>query len=78
MRGEELLQAELIGAALRYTAVADWFEHRPITLEERARDQQGMDAFNRVESELRQAGGRLLWRLGHREVVLKQAIGTSA
>ncbi len=68
------LEAELIGAALRYVAVADWFESRPITRAEKARDREAMDAFNRVEAELRRAGARLLRRLGHRVVVLEQAL----
>ena len=37
-----------------------------------------MDAFNRVEAELRKAGARLLRRLGHRDVVLQQALGELA
>jgi len=72
------LEAELIGAALRYVAVADWFESRPITRAEKARDREAMDAFNRVEAELRKAGARLLRRLGHRDVVLQQALGELA
>jgi len=75
MRPQEPLEAEVIGAALRYVAVADWFESRPITRAEHARDRQAMDAFNRVEAELRKAGRRWLRRLGHRDLVLEQAIG---
>ena len=37
-----------------------------------------MDAFNRVEAELRKAGARLLRRLGHRHLVLQQALGELA
>ncbi len=33
-----------------------------------------MAAFNRVESELRLAGARLLERLGHRELVLARTL----
>ena len=73
-RRDRLLEAELIGAALRYTAVADWFENRPITRREKARDLDAMNAFNQVEAELRKAGGRLLRRLGHRELVLQQTL----
>ena len=75
---DNTLEAELIGAALRYVAVADWFESRPITRAEKARDREAMDAFNRVEAELRKAGARLLRRLGHRDVVLQQALGDLA
>ena len=74
-RDDKVLEAEVIGAALRYVAVADWFESRPITRHERARDHEAMHAFNCVEAELRKAGGRLLRRLGHRHMVLEQAIG---
>ena len=73
-RDDGQLEAELIGAALRYTAVTDWFEARPITRREKARDREAMDAFNRVEGELRKAGRRLLRRLGRRELVLEQAL----
>jgi hypothetical protein len=68
------VEAELIGAALRYVAVADWFESRPITLREKARDPEAMNAFNGVEAELRRAGGRLLRRLGTRDLVLEQTL----
>lgn len=75
-RGDDkVLEAEVIGAALRYVAVADWFESRPIARREHGRDREAMQAFNRVEAELRKAGGRLLRRLGHRQLVLEQVIG---
>lgn len=74
MRQHEPLEAELIGAALRYVAVADWFESRPITRRERARDGEAMHAFNRVEADLRKAGRGLLRRLGHRQLVLERAL----
>lgn len=68
------LESELIGAALRYVAVADWFEGRPCSRAERARDHAAMDAFNRIEAELRRVGGRLLRELGHRELVLERTL----
>jgi len=68
------LESELLAAALRYVAFADWFENRPITQAEKARDPVAMAAFNRIESELRLAGARLLERLGHRELVLERTL----
>lgn len=73
-----LLEAELIGAALRYTAVADWFESRPASRDALNGEAEAMEAFNRIEDELRVAGRRLLRRLGHRELVLKQALNGMA
>jgi len=69
-----LLEAELIGAALRYTAFADWFEARPTTRTAQDGEAEAMDAFNRIEDELRAAGRHLLRRFGHREFVLKRAL----
>ena len=73
-RQSALLEAELIGAALRYAAVADWFETRPFARHRRDGEAEAMNAFNRVEAELRKAGGRLLRWLGHRELVLEQVL----
>ncbi len=70
----KLLEAEALGAALRYVVVADWFEQLPSSRHDSERERRAMDAFNRVEAELRQAGGRLLRRLGHRELVLERAL----
>jgi hypothetical protein len=67
-------QAELLGAALRYCAVADWFESHPCTWDRRMSLSEAMDVFNRVEAELRSAGARALRRGGHRELIL-QAVG---
>jgi len=78
MRNEAVRQSELLGAALRYVAVADWFENRPVNRREKNRDRAAMDAFNHVEAELRLAGRSLLRRHGHRELVLEQAIGEMA
>ena len=67
-------QAELLGAALRYCAVADWFESHPCTWDRRMSLSEAMDVFNRVEAELRSAGARALRRGGHCELIL-QAVG---
>jgi hypothetical protein len=61
-------QAELLGAALRYCAVADWFESHPCTWDRRMSLSEAMDVFNRVEANLRSAGARALRRGGHREL----------
>ena len=68
------LESELIGAALRYVALADWFESRPVAHCRRAGEREAMEAFNVVETQLRRAGKRLLRRLGHRELVLEQVL----
>lgn len=72
--GIMLLEAEALGAALRYVAVADWFEQLPFARHDPDRERRAMDIFNRIEAELRQAGGHLLRRLGHRERVLERAL----
>ena len=71
---DRALELELTVAALRYVAVADWFESRPISARERERDGEAMDVFNRVESTLRDAGGRLLRRRGCRQPVLQAVL----
>lgn len=71
---DRALELELIVAALRYVAVADWFESRPVSARERQRDNDAMDLFNGVESVLRQAGGRLLRRRGSRQPVLQNVL----
>jgi len=68
---DRALELELTVAALRYVAVADWFESRPVSARERERDHQAMDVFNQVEAALREAGGRLLRRRGCRQPVLQ-------
>lgn len=70
----KLLEAEALGAALRYVVVADWFEQLPFSHHDPDRERRAMDIFNRIEAEFRQAGGRLLRRLGHRELVLERAL----
>jgi hypothetical protein len=74
----KIVEAELLGAATRYVAVADWFESRPFDRGKPDRDREAMDAFNHVEEELRAAGRRLLRSLGHREIVLEQALNGMA
>jgi hypothetical protein len=69
-------QAELIGAALRYCAAADWFESHPCAWSPAMSLDEAMDVFNRVEAELRAAGSRALRQRGHRDLVL-QCLGIS-
>ena len=71
----EELELELIDAAVRYAVVADWFESRPTSRNDRRREHEAMNAFNVVEAELRQAGGRLLRRPRIRQLVLERALG---
>lgn len=68
------LEAELLGAALRYVAVADWFESLPSLRKDAERNRRAMDVFNGIEAELRKSGARLLRRLGHRHLVLDAAL----
>lgn len=67
-------QAELLGAALRYCAVADWFESHPCAWRRAMSLSEAMGVFNRVEADLREIGARALRQRGHRELVL-QAMG---
>ena len=67
-------EAALVGAALRYCAIADWFETRPISREEKQREPQAWDIFNSIEAELRQAGKRILRQNGHRQMVLQHTL----
>lgn len=73
-RTADPLEAEVIGAALRYVAFADWFECRPASSYRELGESEAMEAFNRIEAELRETGGRLLRRLGHRRLVLERAL----
>ena len=68
------LEPELISAALRYVAVADWFESRSTSQNDRTLELKAMDVFNRVEAELREAGGRVLRRAGTRQLILQRAL----
>ncbi|TWT40483.1 hypothetical protein RAS1_41940 [Phycisphaerae bacterium RAS1] len=70
----KLLEAEVIGAALRYVAVADWFEARPVARCRQDGEQEAMNAFNRVEEKLRHAVRPLLRKLGHTQQVLEGAL----
>ncbi|MCC7408383.1 MAG: hypothetical protein IT442_09935 [Phycisphaeraceae bacterium] len=67
-------QAELLGAALRYCAVADWFESHPCAWRRCMSLSEAMGVFNRVEADLREIGAKALRQRGHRELVL-QAVG---
>jgi len=67
-------QAELLGAALRYCAVADWFESHPCVWRRHMSLDEAMDVFNRVESDLRRVTARALRQRGHRDLVL-QGVG---
>lgn len=71
---DRALELELTVAALRDVAVADWFESRPVSARERERDYESIDVFNRVESALREAGGRLLRRRGCRQPILQAVL----
>jgi len=64
-------QSELLGAALRYCAVADWFEGHPCTWHKRMSVDQAMEVFNRVEADLRAAGAKALRQHGHRDLILQ-------
>lgn len=66
-------QSELIGAAMRYCAVADWFESRPGNWQKRLSMDAAMEIFNRAEAELRDAGMKALRQHGHRKLVLQAA-----
>lgn len=66
-------QAEVLGAALRYCAVADWFEAHPCPWSKTMSPGQAMEVFNRVEAELRQLGAKAMRQRGHRDLVLQGA-----
>lgn len=67
-------QSELLGAALRYCAVADWFESHPCRWHGEMSLGEAMDVFNRAEAELRAMGAMALRRHGHRALLL-QVVG---
>ncbi len=73
-RHDRFLEADVIGAALRYTAVADWLEALPVRPHGRDGVLAAMTVFNRVEAELRRSGSRLLRRLGKRRQILEQLL----
>lgn len=66
-------QAELLGAALRYCAVADWFEAHPSPWRKQMTLDEAMAVFNRVEVELRAAAAKDLRQHGHRDLILHGA-----
>ena len=66
-------QSELVGAALRYCAVADWFEAHPCPWHKHMTVDQAMAVFNQVEAELREAGAKALRKHGHRDLILQGA-----
>lgn len=67
-------ERELLGAALRYAAVAEWFEKLAVKRHEPMREQHAMDAFNRVEEDLRLAARRAFHDRHHRQAVLEGAL----
>lgn len=71
VKKQNAIQTELICAALRYCAVADWFEGHPSTWQKNMSDEQAMAVFNQAEQELRKAGAQALRQHGHRKMVLQ-------
>jgi hypothetical protein len=67
-------ESELIGAALRYVAYADWFEARPFRRRHKTGEEAAVAQFDRLEAELRAAGQRLLAEIGSRELVQAQVV----
>ena len=65
--------SELLGTALRYCAVADWFEAHPCRWHKRMSVDEAMEVFNKVEAELRAAGAKALRQHGHRDLILQGA-----
>lgn len=70
-------ESELLGAALRYCAVADWFEGHPCPWRKHITVDQAMAVFNQIETKLREAGAKALRKHGHRQLVL-EALGIPA
>ena len=48
---------DLLGAAKRYVAVADWYERRGLSDTMTPEDQRAAKMLNRAEADLRRAGG---------------------
>lgn len=63
---------KLIDAALRYVAVADWFERRPL-LKSRHGEVDALDTFNRAEANLRRIAEPMLRGHGVRAEILRKA-----
>lgn len=70
-------QSKLCDAALRYGAVADWFESHPCAWHKHLSVNQAMEIFDRAEAELRAASAKALRRHGNRNLIL-QAAGVPA
>ncbi len=70
---QQEIQSELLGAALRYCAVADWFESFPCAWHKQMSVCQAMAVFTLAETELRAAGARALRQSGHRDLILQAA-----
>ena len=71
MKPDEVRHHErLVVAALRYVAVADWFERRP---KHASGEAEAMDTFNRAEANLRQIAEPLLRKHGVRDSILQAA-----
>jgi len=70
-------QGDLFGAALRYCAVADWFESHPCAWRKHLSVNQAMEIFNRAEADLRAAGRKALRQRGNKDLIL-QAAGVPA
>lgn len=66
-------ESELLGAALRYCAVADWFEGHPCRWHKHMAVDRAMEVFNAAEADLRAAGAKALRQHGHRALVLQAA-----
>ena len=66
---EKRLHGELVGAALRYCAVADWFE----SPKGRKAGNLAFDQFTQAETQLREAGAKAMRKHGHRFLVLQAA-----
>lgn len=73
IRQQQELQNDLLGAALRYAAVADWFEGQPCTWHKKMKVEEAMAIFNCVEAELRVAADRVLRKNKRRELILLAA-----
>jgi hypothetical protein len=64
---------DLVTAALRYCAVADWFERRPRAWQKHLGEANALHLFNAVEAQLRIAGEKALRAHGVRERTLIDA-----
>ena len=67
------MDQKLLSAALRYCAVAAWFESHPCQWHKQMRVDQAMEIFNWAEADLRAAGTKALRQHGHPELILQKA-----